>query len=96
MIDTDKKKKEKYLQELVKKNGYPRSFVQNTFWNCEAKKRKERKSEEKKTEKPNCKDTIVLPHVTGSSEQIQRVPTPLDIRIVNNAEKLIWESVTLN
>ena len=86
MINTDRKKKENNLYALFKKNGYSRSFVQSTLRNCEAnrKKRKDGKSEKKKKEP---KDTIVLPYVKGVSEQIKRVLTPLDIRVVNRAEK---------
>ena len=85
MIDTDRKRK-KYLYALFKKNGYSRSFVQGTLRSCKAnrKKRKEGKSEEKK--KKELKDTIVLPHIKGLSEQIKRVSTPLDNRLVNRAE----------
>ena len=50
--------------------------------------RKEGKSEEKKKKEP--KDTIVLSYVEGVSEQIKRVLTPLDIRVVNRAKKWTW------
>ena len=68
MTDTDRKRK-MYLYALFKKNGYPRSFVQSTLWNCEAnqKKRKEGKSEEKK--KKELQDMVVLSQMLVSKSK---------------------------
>jgi len=92
--DVEGQEKEKdLLFDVLRANGYPRLFVEQTLHKSELnrKRRLETKNEcSQEKEKEEIKSVVVIPYVENVSEQVKRLLAPLGIKVVCKADKWQW------